>query len=78
MKEPNWKAIAETLAKDVLFAINNLTSSGSGLVMGGSPLDKEVSLRHWKEMFADSLETIPGVKIDRESMYKSRKQKKKL
>ena len=69
-KEPDWQAIAWKLAKKVNFALANLKpKSGTGLIMTGSPGDKEYGLKHWKEEFADALELYPGVEVDREAMH---------
>lgn len=60
----DWKDIAVTLAKAVDFAIANLKASGSGVFD-----DEDGVTWHWKDQFADSLERIPGVKVDREAMH---------
>ena len=62
-KEPDWKAIAEELAKHLVFTVENLRAVGSGLLRRGGVI------KHWKEHFADSLDKVPGVKIDREIMH---------
>lgn len=63
--EPDWKEIAWQLWYDVNFAAANLKATGSGIlynpVTGAS--------RHWKERFADSLELMPGVTVDREALH---------
>jgi len=64
--EPDWKAIATILFQDVLFATNHLSfPGGSGTIYNSETGE----MRHWKTRFADSLELVPGVKIDREAMF---------
>ena len=63
--EPDWKEIAITLWSDVNFAAANLKTTGSGMLYNP---DTGTS-RHWKERFADSLELMPGVTVDREAMH---------
>lgn len=61
----DWQAVAMTLAKDVRMAIENLKAEDGAILF-----DREKGTsRHWKERFADSLEMIPGVKVDREAMH---------
>jgi len=64
--EPDWKAIAQQLAKRVMFAINHLDAYGSGLV--GSPDTPSDEWQHWRDYFADGLDLVPGMKLDREIM----------
>lgn len=63
--EPDWKEIAITLWRDVNFAAANLKATGSGILYNP---DTGTS-RHWKERFADSLELMPGVTVDRDAMH---------
>lgn len=65
-KKPNWKTIALQLGQRVNFAISHLKSNGgSEIIIDTSTYDT----RHWKEYFADAMELIPGIKVDREAMY---------
>lgn len=63
--EPDWKEIAITLWHDVNFAAANLKATGSGILYNPTT----GTSRHWKERFADSLELMPGVVVDREAMH---------
>jgi hypothetical protein len=63
--EPDWKEIAITLWRDVNFAAANLKAAGSGILYN----PETGTSRHWKERFADSLELMPGVTVDREAMH---------
>lgn len=64
--EPDWKAIALHLGQQVNFAITYLSpKSGSGLILNTNTGETQ----NWKERFADALERIPGVKVDREAMH---------
>ena len=77
---PDWKFIAEQLAQKVNFAINWLSPKGGGSgVIYNSNTNQAI---YWKNSFADALELIPGVTVDREKMLISDlprpKQKKAL
>lgn len=63
--EPDWKAIATALFHDVEFALGNLKCVGSGILYNS----KTGKTRHWKMRFADNLELVPGVKVDRDAMF---------
>jgi hypothetical protein len=69
--ETDWKAIAMALGQRVNFAINNLApkGGGSGQIMTVSDGDKVAKLRNWKEHFADAIDLIPGIQVDREVMH---------
>lgn len=64
-KKPDWEAIAMTLGRDVIFALNHLKAPGSPMIYNR----EKGEMRHWRERFADSLEMIPEVKVDREAMH---------
>ena len=61
--EPNYKDLTNELAAHLVTTLENMKVTGSGLFYY-----KGVT-KHWKEHFADSLDKIPGVKIDREIMH---------
>lgn len=61
----DWKEVATTLAQRVTFALENLTAKGSGLLLNIN----EGTTQHWREYMADGLESLPGVKVDREMMH---------
>lgn len=61
----DWKAIAVALWHDVHFAAENLKAPGSGMLLNSTTGE----FRHWKERFADTLELMPGVTVDREAMH---------
>lgn len=63
----DWKSIAEVLAQRVMFAIDHLKGEGAGVVGDLSKPSSE--WQHWRDYFADAIEMIPGVKIDRELMH---------
>lgn len=63
--EPDWKQIATAMYADVSFALQNLKAPGSGSIY--NPTTGE--FRHWKTRFADTLEKMPGVTVDREAMF---------
>lgn len=69
--EPDWKAIAQRLARWVKFSVDNLTErrGQSGMLMEEDPsTGVPVGLRHWSEHFADALDQVPGLKVDREML----------
>jgi hypothetical protein len=68
----DWKAIAKTLAQKAIFAIYNLKANGTGIIWN-MHTGKTI---HWKDDFADALELIPRIKIDRESLHNAKKKKK--
>lgn len=60
-----WKAIAIALFKECRFAIEHLKSKGEGMIIiSQDPWEA----RHWKDVMADAMEKMPGIKIDREAM----------
>lgn len=63
--EPDWKEIALKLWQDVNFAAANLKSPGGVLIY----CEETKTSRHWKDRFADSLELLPGIEVDREAMH---------
>jgi len=67
--KPDWEKIAKTLAGDVLFAVRNLVPRGGGMGMIMDLSKPSSEMVHWKDRFADNLEMVPGVKIDREMMH---------
>lgn len=67
--EPDWKAIAQALAQRVDFAMRLLKAQGSGMVGTFDDEAEDVPLQHWREYFADALEMIPGVRVDREMIH---------
>src|SRR3990172_7802551 len=62
----DWKRISEALAQRVNFAISHLKAPGAGMVGKFGDDDTEAEIRPWREYFAEALEMIPGVKVDRE------------
>lgn len=76
----DWKDICGQLAKKVSFAIDWLApkGGGTGLIYNS----KKGGAIYWKHDFADALELIPGVSVDREIMLISdlprNKQKKAI
>lgn len=60
-KEPDWKAIALELGQRVNFAIQHLDGR-SGFMFN----EKTMEFTHWHDYFAEGMEMLPGVKIDRE------------
>jgi hypothetical protein len=66
-KEPDWKAIAGELYQRVKKAVVHLRTQGD---TGGFFINLETGEeKHWKDDFADAMELIPGVKINREVMH---------
>ena len=64
-KEVNWKEVATALAQRVNFAMQHLKpASGTAGLMD----IKTGEFTPWREYLAEGLETIPGVKVDREMM----------
>lgn len=62
----DWKAIALQLGQRVNFAVRNLKAPGMGIV---GNFDKPSSeWQHWHEYFADAMDMVPGVTVDREGM----------
>jgi hypothetical protein len=62
-----WKEIAAALYRNVMFAVQHFKSPA--LVATFDAKGNLKSSKHWKEVFADSLEMWPGVKVDREVMH---------
>lgn len=62
---PNWQKIAGALYRNCAFAIKYLRGRDGSDVMVNTVTGKT---RHWKHDFADSMEMIPGVKVDRDAM----------
>jgi hypothetical protein len=61
-REPTEAEIA--LGKCVVIALGDLSySKGSGLMLMNG------RMQHWKHHFADALEKIPGVKVDRDALF---------
>lgn len=67
--KPDWKDIATKMAQKVYFALNHLKVAGSGVMMTVDKDGNYQNARHWKEDFADTLELLPGLKVDREAMH---------
>ena len=67
-QDTDWKKIALELAQRVNFAVSNLKAPGSGMIGNFSPGASDVSMQHWMDYFAEAMEMIPGVKVDREVM----------
>lgn len=65
----NWEEIAKELAGRVHFALLNLRAPYSETILKLGGTTGVYEMRHWKEYFADSLDLIPGVTVDREAMY---------
>jgi len=65
----DWKKIAEQLAQRVNFALVNLSAPGAGLVFEMDPDAEHVQPRSWREYFAEALEMIPGVTVNRDRMH---------
>lgn len=65
-EKPNWKEIALFLAQQVNFAITYLApKSGSGMILNTNTGE----MQHWRERFAEAMERIPGITVDREALY---------
>ena len=65
-KETDWKTIAVELLKRVDFAMQNLRPPpGSGTLYNL----KTGTMRPWREYFADAVEMVPGVTVDREALH---------
>lgn len=62
-QETDWQAIAIALGQRVNFAIQHL-DGGSGFLADLS--GDEPGFIHWHDYFAEGMEMLPGVKIDRE------------
>ena len=63
--KPDWKKIAMELAQRVNFAQQYLKAPGTGTMFNS----KTGEMRSWREYFADAMEMIPGLKVDREAMH---------
>lgn len=63
--EPDWKAIAIALNHRVQMAVKSFKVPGSGLILN----TETNTMQHWLDYFADGLEMIPGLKVDREMMH---------
>lgn len=63
----DWKSVAIELANKVNFALANLAprGGGSGLVYN----TKTGKTSHWRDGFADALEMLPGLQVDREASH---------
>lgn len=72
-KEPDWKAIAVALWHKVSFAVANFELKGPGVVID----TKTFEMRHWKDDFADALELMPGVKVDRDKLHEEKPKKRR-
>jgi hypothetical protein len=66
--DPDWKAIAEALARRVEFAIRHMVpghgATGTVFTLGDKTEIKD--RQSWQDYFADALEMMPGLKVDRE------------
>lgn len=73
-KSPDWKAIAYELGQRVNLAISSLHAmSGGGVMMDMKTGDSQ----SWKDYFADGLEMLPGVTVDRKKMHMTPAQRRK-
>jgi hypothetical protein len=63
--DPDWKEIAGAMFRDVYFALQNLKAPGSGTIFSRTTGE----MIHWRTRFADTLEKMPGVSVDREAMF---------
>jgi len=66
-KEIDWKKIALELGQRVNFAIQYLDARGGWMFD-----DKAKQFVHWHDYFADAMEMLPDVKIDREILLTMR------
>lgn len=72
----DYKVIALELAQRLNFAIQHFQPKGGGAIYN----EKTGSIQGWREYFADGLEMLPGVKVDREilnAMYLPRAKRNK-
>lgn len=64
----DWESIAKAQSSALLTCMNCLKAKGSGFGFVGW-IDKETkqfNSKHWREIVADALEKMPGVKVDRD------------
>ena len=60
-KEIDWKNIAIELGQRVNFAVQHLSGTNGFLLN-----QETMEMTHWHDYFAEGLEMLPDVKIDRE------------
>lgn len=76
---PDWKMIAGEMYARLKMAVTSLKAKDDS---GGFIIDMDTGKEtHWKDYFADAMELIPGVKINREVMHAyslPRKQREKF
>ena len=75
----DWESIARKLMHKCIFAVERLQPYGwtGELIKSHDPFETI----HWKEDFADAIELVPGVSVDREAMHAMslpRKQREKF
>lgn len=62
MTETDWKSIALALAQRINFAVVHLKGDGGLMNI------HDGTFQGWREYFAEGIEQIPGVKVDREML----------
>ena len=70
--ETNWKEIALALGQRVYFAVSHCDCKGGGIFNVNTGV-----LTDWRDYMVESLEMIPGVKVDREILATMRLPKAK-
>lgn len=78
MTEPDWKALTYALAEDVTIAISRLRATADW--SGNMYVVATGEMASWEELFARTLEKIPGYKVDRrviDAKYLPAKQRRK-
>jgi hypothetical protein len=65
----DWEKIAIELFNKVRFAVEHFKVQGSGLVWLNPKEDADAKMIHWKLWFADALEMMPGVKVNRDALF---------
>lgn len=66
--EPDWKALALEAKDQLIRAITHFRLKGAGLFLSFEE-DGSAKTEHWREMFADTLDKFPGIKVNRELLH---------
>lgn len=66
-KEPNWRVIAYELSECLVTALRHLHAKGGGILVNrNDTMDTGI---HWRNKFANAIELIPGITVDREMSF---------
>lgn len=64
-----WESIALECKARLVTALNFLKCQGGGLIVTRDEKGNFGEGKHWRVIFADTLERFPGVKVNREYLF---------